>query len=1053
MVGRRLGEYLLVRPIGAGGMGSVYEAVQEGLGRRVAVKVLRGAHALSPKAVRRFHREAEAIARLHHPHIIPVYTVGEQDGIHFYAMELVHGVSLERVIRRRRTRPGLDADPFDPRLYDDNPTLAEGPVSDQPPAPPPPPTSASGRLARSRASFVLNRQYINHTVEVIAQAADALHHAHGEGIIHRDVKPANLLLAAPRTVVLTDFGLAHQEGAESLTITGDLFGTPMYMSPEQVLAGQAPIDHRTDVYSLGATLYELVTLQPPCQARDANSIMQEVLHKEPRSFRQLRVRLPRDLEVIVFKAMEKRPERRYPTARDFADDLRRFLNYQPIRAKPPGLLTTAGKFLRRHRTEAAVGLSVLLTALLLVFGLSWRAGRGLEQELAALVERGSAELDQARAARGDDEAEQHFDRARESFSAALALDRRHTRAADGLFEVHLARCRRALDRQAFDVARGMLIPLKELDRGGAHADAIAELSRRAAGTGTWKLDTTPGGCHVRLARLDDDFQPGPFQDFGTTPLAERDIPMGDYLVVLSHPDCPLVRYPMLVERGEAKDLHVVLPRKDQVPKGMVYVPAGEFLFGEAEAGTLRKVRLEGYFIDRTEVTGADYEKFVQATGARPPEEWNDNKTCPPELRTCAVHNVSWFEALEFARWAGKRLPTEAEWEKAARGVDGRRYPWGNRFERHRCTWRETPAREYGLAVGLWPKGASPYGCLDMAGNVWEWTADREKPFGSQRVIRGGAVPDTPDLLTALRRQPAPPAGVKHGALNFLGFRCVRPLNPEPPRKPLDDLEYRGDLAEAVLVYGDHGRFDMVVACAERLLQLNPQSVSAHVWKGFALGEQNKPAEALQALKFAYLRGDGSDGLLRPEIDKRIAEVEKAGGKVDKAFLAASDLFEKTRVALSKKRFPEAEQYLRKLLELDPDHPIAHEALGEVCAATGRPEEAARHFGQRVADYRRLLQEEPGSARLHHQLARFLLQKGFARDEALTHARRAAELEPEDPAYVDLMAELLYLSGKPAEAVAAGRQAVELAHDKRFYQEQLRKYQLALDEQNRKGAPP
>src|SRR5262249_52037252 len=145
------------------------------------------------------------------------------------------------------------------------------------------------------------------------------------------------------------------------------------------------------------------------------------------------------------------------------------------------------------------------------------------------------------------------------------------------------------------------------------------------------------------------------------------------------------------------------------------------------------------------VTGAQYEKYVRATGAPPPDRWEGSTTCPPPLRDRPVFNVSWFEAMEYARWAGKRLPTEAQWEKAARGVDGRLCPWGNRFERWRCNCRETSEKD-GLRAGRRAGGASPYGCLDMAGNVWEWTLGREKPHEAARIIRGGAAYNHPEEL-------------------------------------------------------------------------------------------------------------------------------------------------------------------------------------------------------------------------------------------------------------------------------------------------------------------
>jgi serine/threonine protein kinase/tetratricopeptide (TPR) repeat protein len=1036
LCGRKLGEYVLGNEIGRGGMGAVFEAIQAGLERRVAVKVLRGAATISEKAIRRFHREAEAIARLHHPNIIPVYSVGEQDGIHYYAMELVDGVSLEQVIAKMRSGSAGRIDPFDPRTYS---TRSADPAA--PAEAPAEPRARRVRTRRSHGSLVLDRHYVNTAVEVIAQAADALQHAHERKIVHRDVKPSNLLLAGPGKVVLSDFGLAHQEGVQSLTRTGDLFGTPMYMSPEQAMAGRADIDHRTDIYSLGATLYELLTLEPPCESTEPHSIFHEVIYREPRSFRRLNVRLPRDLEVITFKAMEKKPERRYQTAQELGDDLRRFLNYQAIHARPPGMLTRLGKFLRRHRAQVVLAGAAAVAAIVLAVVVTWHNHRILAGRVTDLAGQGFAELEQVRAAGNEAEAAQHFDLARESFGSALALDDRDERAADGLLELYLTRSRQALVHGDYAAAGGMLLPLKQMDRRQTHTAEIALLERQALGTGTWKLDTVPSGSKVRLARLDEDCRPGPFQDQGTSPLPERDLPMGSYLVELSHPDFAKVRYPLFVGRNEARDLHIPLVRREEIPRGMVYVPAGEFLYGDPEAATVRKIHLDGFFIDRTEVIGAEYEQFVKKTGARPPDSWEGSTTCPPELRSCAVYNVSWFEAMEYAHWAGKRLPTELEWEKAARGADGRRFPWGNRFDSRRCTWHDTPAGESTLVVGRWRRGASPYDCLDMAGNVWEWTADRERPLRAERILRGGASPSYPSELAAYRRQGAPPAGSRHGALNLLGFRCVRSLKPRPAPALLDVLQYRSDCVQAILVYGDQDRPDRALACAERILQINPDSLAGHTWRSICLEKLKRPAEALEDLKFVYLRTPDPD--LRERANELLTQVERAGKKVDRRFLAAADGLLKARQAFQDRRFPEAEALFKKVVELDPHHPIAQAFLGDICTATGRPEEAARHYEETFHGFRQTIKEDPGVVVPYREFALFLAQRKLRLEEGLTLAERAVEVEPDDPACQATLAELLYRSQRVAEAIAHAQQAVDLALNKQPYRDQLLRYQKSL----------
>jgi WD40 repeat protein/serine/threonine protein kinase/predicted Zn-dependent protease len=391
-----LGDFRILREIGRGGMGVVYEAVQISLGRRVALKVLPFAGALDSKQLQRFKNEAQAAAGLHHTNIVPVYFVGCERGVHFYAMQFIDGQTLAAMIAELRRHEGLEKTdqtgasgpaaalaaalasgrlaPLNRPSTGDQPTgpyaalprLIGLPAADTTPQPQAVSTDSSAR----------NPAYFCTAAHLGVQAAEALEHAHQLAVIHRDIKPANLLvetsspLSPPGRGVgdegfrlwVTDFGLAQVQGDAGLTMTGDLLGTIRYMSPEQALAKRVAVDHRTDIYSLGVTLYELLTLEPAFGGSDRHELLRQIAFEEPRPPRRVNRAIPAELETIVLKAMEKNPADRYATAQELADDLRRFLDDKPIRARRPTLRHRVSKWAKRHRgvVWTAVGLLAVL---------------------------------------------------------------------------------------------------------------------------------------------------------------------------------------------------------------------------------------------------------------------------------------------------------------------------------------------------------------------------------------------------------------------------------------------------------------------------------------------------------------------------------------------------------------------------------------------------------------------------------------------------------------------------------------------------------------------
>jgi serine/threonine protein kinase len=327
-----LGDFHLVREVGRGGMGVVYEAEQLSLGRRVALKVLPFAAGLDGRQLQRFKTECQAAARLHHGHIVPIHAVGCERGTHYYAMQFIDGRTLAAVIA------DLRAHTEERRTNGEARRAKETPVG----------------LRHSTldilSSFTLRPSAFFRTVAQWGiQAAEALDYAHRQDVIHRDIKPANLLVDGQGNLWITDFGLARLQGESGLTRTGDLVGTLRYMSPEQALGQPQRVDHRADIYSLGVTLYEVITLEPAVPGGDRQEVLRRIERDEPRRPRLLNRALPPELETILRKAIAKEPAERYATAQEFADDLRRFLEDKPIRARRPSLRQVMAKWARRHR--------------------------------------------------------------------------------------------------------------------------------------------------------------------------------------------------------------------------------------------------------------------------------------------------------------------------------------------------------------------------------------------------------------------------------------------------------------------------------------------------------------------------------------------------------------------------------------------------------------------------------------------------------------------------------------------------------------------------------
>jgi len=323
----RLGDFRIIREIGRGGMGIVFEAEQESLGRRVALKVLPQQALLEQRYLARFKREAKIASRLHHTNIVQVYGVGEQDCFHYYVMQYVRGIGLDKVIQHLR---GGEESPSHEELLQTVVLRIRA-------------KETSGQ------SVLLDPRYYRTVAQIGKQAAGALAYAHTQGTLHRDIKPSNLLFDDQGTVWMTDFGLAHAAQIPQVTQAGDLTGTLQYLAPERL---RGKMDERGDIYSLGLTLYELLTLRPAHEQTDSSSLIHRVSQESPVPPRDFNSAIPRDLETVVLKAISHEPEHRYATAAELADDLDRFLEDRPIRARRIGFSERVWRWSRRNKAVA-----------------------------------------------------------------------------------------------------------------------------------------------------------------------------------------------------------------------------------------------------------------------------------------------------------------------------------------------------------------------------------------------------------------------------------------------------------------------------------------------------------------------------------------------------------------------------------------------------------------------------------------------------------------------------------------------------------------------------
>jgi formylglycine-generating enzyme required for sulfatase activity len=761
---RRLGDFVLDREIGRGGMGVVYRARQQSLGRDVAIKVLARTMTTTDREVERFHREPRRIAMLQHPNVVQVFVDGVDGEHHWFAMELVEGSDLHEEIRRLRG-PRRPNDPA-PRI----------PAPGQPGH-----TTFAARLCRD--------------------VAKALHAAHQLGVVHRDVKPANLLLDAELRVKVTDFGLARDETLGSLTRTGEIAGTPHYMSPEQARLLDLEIDHRTDVYSLGVVLYELLTLERPYRGRSDLELRSEILKATPRPVRRHNRDVPRDLELICQQAMSRDPKDRYADAAELADDLQRFLDHRVVRARAPRLSVRMARVLRRHRVAALAAL-VLAAA-----PIAWSAADryAARARLAAAVEAIAAWPAPGDIA--DRELPQRAAALRTLLADPLLAEDGRRRigallqAIEGEARIrHGAGVQRIVDGAGSE--RGVppdryRPPSMALQAAGVAAVAAAHAvvpqlvppeeaveasypklvvespaDGRPVPVRIQAIDVITGAVVLEVAR-------------GTTPM-ERRVAVGWYRVICGDGTAFSEQTRVLRAPGTYQVRPTLVPT-DQARRGMVLVPAGEYPVGQSAPGAgiyaAKRVRQDAFLIDALEVTCGEFRAYCEATGADDPYPWQDGYDAA--WAPLPVIGITQAEATAYAEWRGKRLATWREWEIAARGPDGGLFPWGDDPRPLRALWtigRPEHERWFeGVArPGITLVDRSWCGAFDMLGNVPEWTespyvAELDgvlEPVPSWKLVGGAA-------WFAQNERFMPLEVVSPGQPEWFrsGFRCAKSVEP------------------------------------------------------------------------------------------------------------------------------------------------------------------------------------------------------------------------------------------------------------------------------------
>jgi Flp pilus assembly protein TadD/serine/threonine protein kinase len=1089
-----LGDFRIAREIGRGGMGIVYEAEQISLARPVALKVLPFAATLDGKQLQRFKNEAQAAAQLHHTNIVPIYGVGCERGVHYYAMQYIAGQNLAEIIADLRLQ--ISALTIDkPARSPAAAAEAKGSPDEQTQATAhvvlgdPPIENRKSKIANTTLAALSTERshkssaFFRTVAGLGVQAAEALEHAHLLGVIHRDIKPANLLIDhspltthhSPR-LWITDFGLAYCRNQAGLTLSGDLIGTLRYMSPEQAWAKRVMFDHRTDIYSLGVTLYELLTLEPAFAGTDREELLRQIAFEEPRPPRRINKSIPAELEIIVLKAMEKNPADRYATAQEMADDLRRHLDDKPIQAKRPGLGVRLAKWSRRHRPLVA-SLASAAAVLLVASAIGALVYASRARELAKERVRTNLAINdtlaealrfasQARNARRDDPVE--WARAREMARRAETLA--ENGLADPALVTRVRELRIKLDEEEQDrrmLARLQAASMQTLQTNVAEnrfSDELAigdyEAAFKEYGIDRASVSAEQAGARIRERP------------------PEVKLAM---IVALDHWIEVESQLPKKSAAGRQKQrwLEAVVRAADNDPwRKLIREAAGAsqsqplaHMAASPEMNKQPPYTLEyfGRMLCRTAQTRNLGLRVLRRAQRSYPGDFRLN-----QILGKALSMVSPVQPEEVVRlcWIGVALQPE----NAVARVN-----LGAALSSHGKL--EEAIAEYRRAIALKPDLAAAHSNLGVAlerqGNLDEAIAEHRKAIalkpddGLALYNLGGALDKQGKLDEAIvefrRFATLKPDGfwTHFGLAVFLErqgkhdeaiaeFRKTIALYPDSAAAHDNlglALEKRGKLDEAIAEYRKvvalnptsasahnnlsvcldrQGKLDEAIAEFRKAIALNPDSALYHTNLGAILERQGKVDGAIAEYRKAIaLNPDSTVALKNLGLALgKLGELNEAITRLRRAIVLKPDDADahcNLGTALERQgKVDEAIAAYRKAIALNAEQPNAHNNLGAVLARQGRLDEAIAMFQKAVA-----LKTDDADAFRNLGLA--LQMKGKV-DEAVAAYRKAIALKPRNPVAHNNLGLLLEKQGKPGEAITAFRKAIALqpenaqAHD-------------------------